>query len=1523
MSLLASAAAASMLAAISVLPQQALADTHWSGAAGDGDWNNPANWTNGLPDGSSTSRIAGGASLTVDGTTGQLNKWTYFGYGGSSGEVSLVNGGTLQGGCCFYLGSGGNGSMLVSGEGSQLVTSSVFAIGHYSGEGNLLIENGGRTDTGYVMIGRYGGSTGTVTVTGEGSVIQSNYQFVLGGEGSSSTYNASATLNLLDGGVARSGTSGGSEISVAQSYGTTATVNIGNGGAPGSIEASLIRFGNGTGTVNINHNSEDYVLSVPLSGNGTLNHFGGITHLTGNSSGFTGTTHVEGGSLLAGGKLGGNVEVGSKGLLGGQGSIGGSVTVDGTLAAGDGPGTLQIGGNLILGDASRSLFELAEPGVAGGTGNDLVKVAGDLTLGGSLLAEVAAAGYYRLFEYGGTLAGAFAETSILAANRGDAFTGSQVVSGIPGSVYLVVQGEGQAVQFWDGTDTAGDGEIGGGSGTWDNDTTNWSQAPGFEGFNERWAGSVGVFGGTSAGTVTVSGEVAFDTLQFSTSGYTLEGGTLSAAPATGSNGTVQVDENVSATIGSAIAGEGMGLVKTGEGRLVLTGANTYSGGTVIEGGILQGDTESLTGDVHNQAVLVFDQTGNGTFEGQISGTGSVEKAGSGILTLGGANSYTGGTLVSGGTLQGDTQSLTGNIENNAQLAFQQQADGTFSGGISGTGSLAKTGAGRLILSGNNSYSGGTTISEGILEGDASSLGGDIANNSALVFNSDDGGVFRGDIWGTGSVTKTGTGQLVLSGRNSYSGGTTILGGTLFGNTASLQGDIVNNASLIFDEGGADPDPRLEARVLSNEFTAEGRVEEAGTYSGVISGTGTVSKTGYGTLVLTGANSYSGGTLVSGGILKGTTGSLQGDFANDATLAFDQDFDGEFAGAVSGLGTLVKDGAGRVTLTGTNTYSGGTEVVGGALVGTSNSLQGVIYNDAELVFDQDFDGTYSGILVGTGTFIKSGDGELILASQSTKFRGTTEVAGGLLTINGSIGGDLVVNGGAVGGTGNLGAITVSGGGILAPGNSIGVINVANAEFKAGSVYEVEVNDAGNSPGVNNDTVVASGTATIDSAASVHVSPVNGTDDGSTYVPGIVYTILTAAGGVNGEFNPEVIDDFLLLDGRLSYDTNAVYLTLSKTMTLDAVGHSANQIATGGALEAAGTGNAAYEAIILLSTEAEVRDGLDALSGEIHASLRTALADNAAHLQASIDQRMNQPFDTPGTNTVSALALPSGSSSGRSIAGGPTYWIQGFGASGRWDGNSNAAAMDRNLSGILAGVESTTGADGVAGLTAGYSNASLNVDGRSSSAGIESYHLGGYAAGSFDDWVLRIGGTFSWHEVETLRSVAFTGFSNKLKSDYSAYTGQVFAEAGYRFETLAGRIEPFAGITLVHSGGDGFVEKGGAAALSGSDWENSRSYVTFGMRAASAPVLSGGMTMRLTGSVAWKHALGDTGTNAALSFATGPGFKVTGTRAARDQLTVDAGAQVMLDGTSRLDIGYHGAFSRSSRDHAVSATLSVAF
>ncbi|MBB3656733.1 autotransporter-associated beta strand protein [Rhizobium sp. BK650] len=265
---------------------------------------------------------------------------------------------------------------------------------------------------------------------------------------------------------------------------------------------------------------------------------------------------------------------------------------------------------------------------------------------------------------------------------------------------------------------------------------------------------------------------------------------------------------------------------------------------------------------------------------------------------------------------------------------------------------------------------GTLVGSGSINlgfGEALSIVGNAASN------------FSGRISGGGSLIKDGTGTLTLSGANTYFGGTTILAGTLIGDTNSIQRNIAN-------------------------------------YSGV--------------------------------------------------LQFDQAFDGEFSGNIIGMGRLVKSGTGELKLTGQNGYFGGTTISGGALSVSSNSITGNIVNNATLIFDQDFNGAFAGDISGTGDFEKRGSGKLTWTGDGTYTGATDVVEGTLSVNGSLLSQVTIHDGAFLGGNGTIASFSASGGGTVGPGNSIGTLTVAgNADFHPGSIYAVEVDGAGRSDLIN--------------------------------------------------------------------------------------------------------------------------------------------------------------------------------------------------------------------------------------------------------------------------------------------------------------------------------------------------------------------------------------------------------------------------------------------------------------------------
>ncbi|EDI8872264.1 fibronectin-binding autotransporter adhesin ShdA [Salmonella enterica] len=482
----------------------------------------------------------------------------------------------------------------------------------------------------------------------------------------------------------------------------------------------------------------------------------------------------------------------------------------------------------------------------------------------------------------------------------------------------------------------------------------------------------------------------------------IDGGILAAKDAAAlGTGDVTIAESATlalsqGTLDNNVTGEGQ-IVKSGSDELIVTGDNTYSGGTTISGGTLTADhADSLgTGAVANSGVL---QVGEGELENTLSGSGSLVKTGTGELTLSGDNTYSGGTTITGGTLTADhADSLgSGDIDNSGVLKV---GEGDLENTLSGSGSLVKTGTGELTLSGGNDYSGGTTIIGGTLTADhADSLGtGAVANSGVLQVGE---GELENTLSGSGSLVKTGTGELTLSGDNSYSGGTTIIGGTLTADHADLLGTGAVANSGVLQVG-------------------EGELENT------LSGSGSLVKTGTGELTLSGGNDYSGGTTIIGGTLTADHADSLGTgaVANSGVL---QVGEGELENTLSGSGSLVKTGTGELTLSGDNSYSGDTTIADGTLIAANvNALgSGNIDNSGTLMLDANGAFELANITTHTGATTALAAGSTLDAGQLTQEDGSTlSIDLGAATDDAVITADSVTLGGTLNVTG-IGSVTDS-------------------------------------------------------------------------------------------------------------------------------------------------------------------------------------------------------------------------------------------------------------------------------------------------------------------------------------------------------------------------------------------------------------------------------------------------------------------------------------------------------------------
>jgi fibronectin-binding autotransporter adhesin len=506
--------------------------------------------------------------------------------------------------------------------------------------------------------------------------------------------------------------------------------------------------------------------------------------------------------------------------------------------------------------------------------------------------------------------------------------------------------------------------------------------------------------------------------------------------------------NITFGAGNGIRGTGA-LIQMGTGTTILDATNTtYSGGTLICGGTLQVGTATTfdtngslgSGDVTNNGTLLFNrQDVTQVIANNISGDGTLKTllSGASSLILIGSNSYTGSTVISSGTLQIGTGSTNGTlgsglVSNAGTLFFNRSDLYTVANTISGSGTLSQIGSGTTILLSSNSYTGGTTVTNGILEignggtsGSVGSGGITLSGGGILAFNRADSVTLTNSIVGGGGVlSQMGAGTLVINATSATYGQTVISSGTLQIGDGSANGSIgsraiTNNSLLVVNS--------------STNFTFA--------LGNGITGTGALIQMGTGTTILNATNTtYSGGTLISGGTLQvgtganyDTNGSLgTGNVTNNATLAFKRNAQNDtVSNNISGTGALtVLGSSGALTLAGSNSFSGLTTITSGNTLqigtGRTNGTlgSGSVSNAGTLKFNRSDLYTVTNTISGSGAFSQIGSGTTILSGSNSYSGGTTITNGTLLANNttGSAVGTNTVNvtgGGSLGGNGTIG------------------------------------------------------------------------------------------------------------------------------------------------------------------------------------------------------------------------------------------------------------------------------------------------------------------------------------------------------------------------------------------------------------------------------------------------------------------------------------------------------------------------
>lgn len=910
------------------------------------------------------------------------------------------------------------------------------------------------------------------------------------------------------------------------------------------------------------------------------------------------------------------------------------------------------------------------------------------------------------------------------------------------------------------------------------------------------------------------------------------------------------------------------------------------------------------------------------------------------------------TLQNGGQLISDT-AIISNSTNGLTPGVSDLQSGTatingtgsqwdanaFNVGFYGTGTLNITGGGKAIAS--------NTVS----------LGSHVGSHGTLNITGAGSSLQAGQL----TVSDNGVSLVTIS-----NNGTAQASGLLMGNSAGSEGivEITGPGASLETSGGMTIGSRGTGTVdiKGGASATSGGRTYVGTYDG---GVGKILVSGAGSqfsslndYVALGLNTGSKGELTATDgalvdafqIIAGFNASTEGTIIADGpqtrlrtSSLFLVGYNGDGTATVSNGATI--ETANRLRIADVAGSTGTVNI--GAAAGDAPTAPGVLQaalgvrfgnGTGKLVFnhsssDYVFAPAISSLSPGMGT-IDMLAGTTILTGDSSAFSGQTNVLGGALTVNGSLGGTLnVASGASLQGVGQVGTTTLQSGATLAPGQVGGTLNVAgDLTFSPGSIYQV----AADSQSSASSRVVVSGTANL-AGSAVHIGPDNG------FQTQREYTILSA-GTVNGQFD-SVSSNYAFLDPALHYDAQNVVMQLGrKQVPVDPsipespgtpgtpgtpetptrpiafadAAQSGNQRAVANALDSLPAGNPLHDYILMLP-EGATSDAFNSLSGEAHASVTSSLtgfnntvrAIPLAYLRANLGAGMR-----PGAPTAQAGGTPSASTLPSSNA--QPAWAEVIGNWQTLKGNGDSAQVRQKTGGVFAGVDHALGGGWRLGGALGFTDSNIRVDDRSSKADVAGYSAALFGGKVFDvgpgKLNLMAGTAYTWHDISTERHASVSGVSQALTADYGASTTQLFGELGYTLPVSEHvSIEPFAGLAWSDTRTRGFSESGGSAALRGQSDSTTQTTSTLGLRALTNFTV-GQTEGRLQATLGWRHAFGDVQPQTIMSFDGGQAFSVAGAPIARNAALAELGVETAITKNATIGLTYSGQFGGGNRENA---------
>jgi fibronectin-binding autotransporter adhesin len=719
------------------------------------------------------------------------------------------------------------------------------------------------------------------------------------------------------------------------------------------------------------------------------------------------------------------------------------------------------------------------------------------------------------------------------------------------------------------------------------------------------------------------------------------------------------------------------------------------------------------------------------------------------------------------------------------------------------------------------------------------------------------GVFtaNGEVAGAGALTISGVAQAIvaLSGTNTHSGGTVVSGGTL--QIASDANLGASTGSLTLNGGGTlvtTATITSTRAIILDGVNGGGRILTGAdtrlTLAGVVSGgaSGVLQKAGVGTLVLSGANSLSGSIFITDGRLR-----LEASQAAGTAMILTQSRSNAPSPILSYADGIVV--ANRLQV---NAFSSSGVTQLEVLAGESATQAGGI---SEL-------GVAS--LPNRQAVEKIGGGTLILSGTNTHSGGTTVSAGTLRLQAGSLAASTVhVQANAtLSGVGTIGGLQLASGALLSPGSTlsnavrIGTLRSQGAvNLAAGSIFAV---DLAPSMGLA-DRLDVTGSVTLGGTLQLVLAP----PSVENMFMETSYTLITASGGITGQFQ-NVVNPFLFFNTVLTPQPNQLVLQLVRNQTnFSDLGGTFNQRSVASALNGVPFVNPLVAPFRMVTDAASTRAAFDQLSGEVFATTGGVLRNDSRLLRDRLVERL-------------AFAQ---------VPEGIALWSDFVTTNTDTDSDGNAAASSRTVTGFFSGLETTIAQKVRLGLASGYTKTRVRAQSRGE-VNVDTGYLALYGGSSFGALLLKAGGSFAFHALESARTITQPGLAGRVQGNSKGETLQGFVEVAYAL-ALDQRtsVAPFIqGAVASYKQKDALENSSAVASLSISSARETTFFSTLGVRFASQVRTpdEGRLIPRVR--LAYQRADEERTPLAQLRFSqAGAPFQVAGSPLAKEQFLYEAG------------------------------------